>query len=197
MALTPICFRALTPTCFGAVIGIVDQLLPLTLKITCLRSEQILSHFRVLTFMRMMQMNIKQYNHFSTTQHINNLTSPTRTSTICLTAVSPFLSLYGIVHIMYIIHLKSKLWIKKELLKNNVCPLLCGVAICFNLYFLKGCVRFIFASLFCMSKREHLWSKEKCFRFHFESSFRSWDNWSLNSTRKTFYWITWEINAVW
>ena len=37
----------------------------------------------------------------------------------------------------------------------------------------KGCVRYIFASLFCMSKREHFWNKEKCFLFNFESS---WDN---------------------
>ena len=40
----------------------------------------------------------------------------------------------------------------------------------------KGCVRYIFASLFCKSKGEHLWNKEKCFSFHFKSSFRSWDN---------------------
>ena len=40
----------------------------------------------------------------------------------------------------------------------------------------KACFRYIFTSLFCMSKREHLWNKEKCFSFHFESSFRSWDN---------------------
>ena len=38
---------------------------------------------------------------------------------------------------------------------------------------LKGCVRYIFASLFCMSKREHLRNKKKCFLFHFESSSRS------------------------
>ena len=44
---------------------------------------------------------------------------------------------------------------------------------------LKGCVRYIFASLFYMSKREHLWNKEKCFLFHLESSFRSWDNQAL------------------
>ena len=30
-----------------------------------------------------------------------------------------------------------------------------------------GCVRYILATLFCMSKREHLWNKEKCFLFHF------------------------------
>ena len=29
--------------------------------------------------------------------------------------------------------------------------------------------------LFCMSKGEHLWSKEKCFLFYFKSTFRSWD----------------------
>ena len=29
---------------------------------------------------------------------------------------------------------------------------------------------------FFASKREHLWNKEKCFWFHFENSFRSWDN---------------------
>ena len=38
---------------------------------------------------------------------------------------------------------------------------------------LKGCVHYIFASLFCMSKREHLRNKEKYFLFHFESSSRS------------------------
>ena len=40
----------------------------------------------------------------------------------------------------------------------------------------EGCVRFFFASLFCNSKREHLWNNKKCFLFHFKSSFRSWDN---------------------
>ena len=40
----------------------------------------------------------------------------------------------------------------------------------------KGCVRYIIPSLFFMSKKEHLWNKEKYFLFHFESSFRSWDN---------------------
>ena len=40
----------------------------------------------------------------------------------------------------------------------------------------KGCVCYIFASLFFMSKREHLWNKEKCFLFHLEILFRSWDN---------------------
>ena len=37
----------------------------------------------------------------------------------------------------------------------------------------KGCVCYIFAGLFCMSKREHFKNKEKCFLFHFESSFHS------------------------
>ena len=40
----------------------------------------------------------------------------------------------------------------------------------------KGCVHYIFVSLFCMSKRGYLWNKEKCFLFLFESSFCSWDN---------------------
>ena len=35
---------------------------------------------------------------------------------------------------------------------------------------------YIFVSVFCISKREHLWNEEKCFLFHFESSFRSWNN---------------------
>ena len=39
--------------------------------------------------------------------------------------------------------------------------------------FFKGCVRYIFTSLFFMSKREYLRSKEKRFLFHFESSFCS------------------------
>ena len=40
---------------------------------------------------------------------------------------------------------------------------------------LKGCVRYISASSFYMSKREHLWNKEKYFLFHFQISSRSWD----------------------
>ena len=35
----------------------------------------------------------------------------------------------------------------------------------------KGCVCYIFASLFCKSKIEHFWNKERCFLFHFKSSF--------------------------
>ena len=37
----------------------------------------------------------------------------------------------------------------------------------------KGCTRDIFASLFCVSKREYLSNKEKYFLFHFENSFCS------------------------
>ena len=40
----------------------------------------------------------------------------------------------------------------------------------------KVCVCYIFASLFFMPKRKHLWNKEECFSFHLESSFHSWDN---------------------
>ena len=40
----------------------------------------------------------------------------------------------------------------------------------------KGCVRYIFANLFFKSKREHLWNLEKCFLFHFKSSFRYREN---------------------
>ena len=40
----------------------------------------------------------------------------------------------------------------------------------------KGCVRYIFASLCFKFKGEHLSNKEKYFLFHFKSSFRSWDN---------------------
>ena len=34
----------------------------------------------------------------------------------------------------------------------------------------------LFVSLFCKSKWEHLWNKEKCFLFQFKRSFRSWYN---------------------
>ena len=40
----------------------------------------------------------------------------------------------------------------------------------------KGCVRYIFASLFFKSKGQHLENKEKCFLFYFKSSFRSREN---------------------
>ena len=35
----------------------------------------------------------------------------------------------------------------------------------------KGCVCYIFASLFFMFKKEHLRNKEKCFLFHFKGLF--------------------------
>ena len=76
---------------------------------------------------------------------------------------------------------------------------------------LKGCVRYIFASLFCKSKGRHSWNKEKCFLYHFKSSFHSWDNQILtfqifkcygvikcpSMKQHTFHWITWEVNTVW
>ena len=47
-------------------------------------------------------------------------------------------------------------------------------------YLIKGCVCYIFAILFFMSKWEHLRKKEECSLFHLESSFPSWDNQILN-----------------
>ena len=60
-------------------------------------------------------------------------------------------------------------------LKNCESEGSCILAELFNMC-LKGCVHYIFTSLFCMPKREDLWIKGKCFLFHFESSFHSWDN---------------------
>ena len=80
-------------------------------------------------------------------------------------------------------------------------------------FFVIGKLKVLSATflLFCfiMSKREPLWNKEKCFLFHFESSFRSWDDQVLtfqifkfhdvikcaSMKHKTFYWITWEVNT--
>ena len=42
--------------------------------------------------------------------------------------------------------------------------------------FCKGCVHYIFASLFGKPKGKHLWHKEKYFLLHFENDFSSWDN---------------------
>ena len=39
-----------------------------------------------------------------------------------------------------------------------------------------GFLCYIFASLCFISKREHLWKKEKCFLLYFNSCFRFWDN---------------------
>ena len=73
----------------------------------------------------------------------------------------------------------------------------------------KGCVRYIFASLIFLSKREHLWNKEECVLFHLKSSFHSWDNQILtiqmlqrhqmpkHETQNTFYRINWEVKTVW
>ena len=35
---------------------------------------------------------------------------------------------------------------------------------------------FLLVCFSSLSEAEHLWNKEKCFLFHFERSFRSWDN---------------------
>ena len=40
----------------------------------------------------------------------------------------------------------------------------------------KGCVLYIFTSLFFKSKLEHLPNWERCFLFHFKSSFHSQEN---------------------
>ena len=45
-----------------------------------------------------------------------------------------------------------------------------------DMQYFKGFVCYSFASLFCMSKKEHFRNKKKCFSFHFKSSFPSWDN---------------------
>ena len=51
----------------------------------------------------------------------------------------------------------------------------------------KGCVKYIFASFFFKCKREHLSSSEKCFLFHFKSSFRSRENQILEFCFFRFY----------
>ena len=75
---------------------------------------------------------------------------------------------------------------------------------------LKGCVHYIFASLFFMSKREHFVNKKKCFhftskvlfvleiiKFNFSDIQMSWRHqMSKHETRNIFYRITWEVNTV-
>ena len=95
------------------------------------------------------------------------------------------------------VHLRSKeLWVRMPLLslKGALSGLIQFLAIesplkmvkngfyftsngLFVLKIFKGCVRYIFASLFCISKREHFRNNEKCFLFHVKSSSRSW-RWS-------------------
>ena len=45
-----------------------------------------------------------------------------------------------------------------------------------DIYLFKGCVCYIFASLFFKSKQEHWSNLEKYFLFHFRSSFHSQEN---------------------
>ena len=87
--------------------------------------------------------------------------------------------------------------------KNEAYMRLLGLLQDFCYRKVKGYIHYIFASLFFMSKREHLWNKEECFSFHLESSFHSWDNqiltfqiWKCHDIIKcpsmkheTFYWI--------
>ena len=79
----------------------------------------------------------------------------------------------------------------------------------YSLSLLKGCVRYIFSSLFC--ERQHFRNKEKWFLFHFESSFRSWNNQILTFSifkimtssnaqawnMKHILLKNWQVNAVW
>ena len=75
---------------------------------------------------------------------------------------------------------------------------------------LKGCVRYIFASLLFESKGMHLWNKkkffislQKLFSLSIELNFRILDTQILwchqmpkYKTRNTFYWMTWEVNII-
>ena len=72
----------------------------------------------------------------------------------------------------------------------------------------KGCVRYIFASLFCMSllKQENMFfiSLRKHFSFlrqsdcNFSDIQVSWRHqMPKHEIRNKFYWITWEVNTVW
>ena len=78
------------------------------------------------------------------------------------------------------------------------------IFVCLRIFF-KGCVRYIFASLFFKSKGEHLGNKEKCFfislqkffSFARKSNFRIWDkHLPKHRTRNKFYWITREVNSL-
>ena len=51
----------------------------------------------------------------------------------------------------------------------------------------KRCVRYIFACSFFKSKGEHLGNLEKCYLFHFKSSFRSRENQILEFKIFKFY----------
>ena len=56
-------------------------------------------------------------------------------------------------------------WWKSQQIKNTK-----FLTMILEMLLFKDCARYIFASLFCMSKREYLQNKEKSFLFHFESS---------------------------
>ena len=83
----------------------------------------------------------------------------------------------------------------------------------YHLYFFKGCVHYIFTSLFFQSNREHLWNLEKkfislqkLFSFARKSNFWILDiqiydvikclKIKMHETRNTFYWTTWEVNTI-
>ena len=58
--------------------------------------------------------------------------------------------------------------------QRHICDFVYSVVGLFNVNIdklLKGCVHYIFASLFCKSKTEHLWNKEKYFLFSSKALF--------------------------
>ena len=61
-----------------------------------------------------------------------------------------------------------------EITTSNLMLGFCVLMLCKK--FVKGCVCYIFPSLCFKSKQEHLSNYEKCFLFHFKSSFCSGEN---------------------
>ena len=66
------------------------------------------------------------------------------------------ISWFNCEKLIHMISIIKNLWIVEEKWHRFV------IRLCF-----KGCVHYIFASLFCMSKREQLWNKWKWFLFYF------------------------------
>ena len=73
-------------------------------------------------------------------------------------------------------HERSKMPVVSLKFLCEVLKYLCCKSTSFTYLRLTGCVRYVLASLFFKSKREHLRNLEKWFLFHFKSSFHSREN---------------------
>ena len=92
--------------------------------------------------------------------HANQITQKKRSLNLWYIYIK--LIIYVICYIYYIYYVLYILYIYIFVISLTISRNFVSLVSLGNL---EGCVLYIFASLFCISKKEHLWNKETCFLF--------------------------------